>query len=67
MPNASECIDRLCKAGFIVIVITNQPDIGNGYISLDTVNLMHKKLLDQTNITEIFLCPHKLFADRGVG
>jgi D-glycero-D-manno-heptose 1,7-bisphosphate phosphatase len=58
MPYASESIEKLCKAGFVVIVITNQPDIGNGHISINTVNLMHKKLLNQTSISDIIMCPH---------
>jgi D-glycero-D-manno-heptose 1,7-bisphosphate phosphatase len=58
MPYASESTEKLSNAGFIVIVITNQPDIGNGYVHANTVNLMHNKLLNQTSISDIIMCPH---------
>jgi D-glycero-D-manno-heptose 1,7-bisphosphate phosphatase len=58
MPYTAECVDRLCKAGYVVIVVTNQPDIGNGHITKKTVNMMHNKLLSKTKISEIIMCPH---------
>lgn len=58
MPNSHQSVDNLKKAGFIVIVVTNQPDIGNGLVSLSIVESMHKKLFDKTKVDDIFVCAH---------
>ena len=44
LPGARESVSRLKEVGFIVIVVTNQPDIGNGLINRDLVETMHEKL-----------------------
>ena len=43
--------------GFMIFVVTNQPDLGNGLVNWDTVDAMHAKL-DFLPITEIMICPH---------
>ena len=59
LPGAKESVAKLKQAGFIVIVVTNQPDIGNGLIDQSFVEMMHKKLSKKTNITKVYVCPHK--------
>jgi D-glycero-D-manno-heptose 1,7-bisphosphate phosphatase len=44
-PDAAEGCARLKEAGFVLIVVTNQPDVGRGTQSRETVNAMHAKLL----------------------
>jgi len=43
-PDAGEGCARLKDAGFVLIVITNQPDVGRGTQSRKTVEAMHAKL-----------------------
>jgi D-glycero-D-manno-heptose 1,7-bisphosphate phosphatase len=59
MPNSYNSIMRLKQAGFIVIVVTNQPDIGNGFVTTDVVESMHQKLREKTNVDDVFLCAHR--------
>ena len=58
LPNSKKSISLLVKNNFLVFVITNQPDIGNGITKLSEVILMHDKICNQTEVKEIFLCPH---------
>lgn len=56
-------ISRLNKAGFLVIVITNQSGIGRGYFDEETLSKVHRKMKDQIaegggRIDDIFFCPH---------
>ncbi|WP_235015373.1 D-glycero-beta-D-manno-heptose 1,7-bisphosphate 7-phosphatase [Oceanicoccus sp. KOV_DT_Chl] len=58
-----KAIARLCKAGFTVVVATNQSGIGRGLFDLDALNAMHKKmhtLVEKAGgkITGVFYCPH---------
>ncbi len=59
MPNSHHLVNLLQRAGFKVIVVTNQPDIGNGFVALSIVESMHKKLFNKTKIDDVFLCPHR--------
>jgi len=43
-PAVVEGCARLKEAGFVLIVVTNQPDIGRGTQSRETVEAMHAKL-----------------------
>ena len=58
LPYAAASVRRLKRAGFVVIVITNQPDIANALVRSETVDAMHKKLLLKTKVDGIFVCPH---------
>ena len=54
-----KCIERLKTVGFMVFVVTNQPDVGKKLISKKILNKMHDKLKKNTLIDEIFVCTHK--------
>ncbi len=61
VPNA---ISRLNKAGYMVILITNQSGINRGYFDVETLNSIHDKMLKQISegggkIDDIFYCPHR--------
>jgi D-glycero-D-manno-heptose 1,7-bisphosphate phosphatase len=43
-PDVAEGCARLKAAGFILVVVTNQPDVGRGTQSQETVEAMHAKL-----------------------
>ena len=59
MPNSRCSVMKLKQAGFIVVVATNQPDIGNGFVTLEVVKKMHQKLIEKTMVDDVFLCPHR--------
>ena len=59
MPYSHHSIFLLKKQGYMVLVITNQPDIGNGHITFEIVESMHNKIREKTMVDDFFLCPHR--------
>jgi D-glycero-D-manno-heptose 1,7-bisphosphate phosphatase len=58
-----EAIARLSRAGWRVVVATNQSGVGRGLFSMDTLNTIHAKLRREVglaggHIDAIFVCPH---------
>ena len=58
LPKVKEKLFQIKKKNFLIIVISNQLDIQKGLISIKTINLMNKKLLNSLPIDEVFICPH---------
>lgn len=63
IPGSLEAIAQLNRAGFHVLLITNQSGIARGYYDLDMLDAIHEKLLRELAsvggyIDEIFFCPH---------
>ncbi|HUO43430.1 MAG TPA: HAD family hydrolase [Burkholderiales bacterium] len=59
LPRVKSSIAKLKRAGFIVIIVTNQPDIGNGLVDPKVVSAMHDRLRALLPIDEIRMCPHR--------
>ncbi len=55
---APDALVRLKQRGFLLVVVTNQPDVGNGIVSIDTIQRMHRKLQDVLPIDRIEMCTH---------
>ena len=51
-------IDKLIKKNFLIFVITNQPDIGNGFMNKTELDCMHQKLKSYIAINKIYVCTH---------
>ena len=47
-------VKQLKLAGFKVIVVTNQPDVGKKLLSKLTLNKMHNQLKKKTNVDKIY-------------
>lgn len=58
VPDAAASVASLKAAGFLVIVVTNQPDIGNGLVSEKLVEQMHERLRAAVEVDDIVTCPH---------
>ena len=58
LPYVKESIEKLINNGFLIIVVTNQPDISDGLLSQEVLDLMHNKLKEKLAVTDIFFCPH---------
>lgn len=55
---AEAALRRLKNAGFLLLVVTNQPDIGRGQASFDEVNAINSHLASQLPLDDFFICPH---------
>ena len=63
LPGAASAIALLNQMGWLVIVVTNQPVIARGDVTLEELDNIHCKmetLLGQTGayVNEIYFCPH---------
>jgi len=58
LPGVCEALDRLRGAGFLNIVVTNQPDVGAGKVARDVVAAMHEHLLKKLPLDAIKVCYH---------
>jgi D-glycero-D-manno-heptose 1,7-bisphosphate phosphatase len=59
LPGAAAAVARLKKAGFVVVVVTNQPDLGHGLISHEELAAMHARLSENVAVDAILVCPHR--------
>ena len=59
LPGAAAAVRDLKSAGLLVIVVTNQPDIGNGLTDPAVVEAMHDKLRRTMPIDGVMVCPHR--------
>lgn len=55
-PESIEACQLLFSAGFLAIVVTNQPDIGRGLMEPSELNAMHQELLEKIPGCEIEVC-----------
>jgi len=53
-----EAINNLHRAGFFIIVVTNQPDVRTGLQEQSVVEAMHRKIETACPIDEISVCYH---------
>lgn len=58
-PGTAAALGKLKAAGYRLVVVTNQPDIGNGLVRSEIVEAMHRRLLDRAPIDDIRMCPHR--------
>ena len=56
--DAAESTKKLKSAGFMVFVVTNQPDVGRKLILKSVLKKMHNKLKKKAYIDEIYVCTH---------
>jgi D-glycero-D-manno-heptose 1,7-bisphosphate phosphatase len=64
IPGSLNAIADLNRAGYRVLVVTNQSGIGRGYYDIEMLDRIHEKLAAQLAeaggyIDEIFFCPHR--------
>ena len=59
LPGVARAVSELKAAGYLVIVVTNQPDVGHGLISPQTLEAMHARLKRAVAVDDILVCPHR--------
>lgn len=63
IPGTGEAIKALNDAGWLVIVITDQSGIGRGWLTEETLNLIHQRMATHlavygAHVDAIYHCPH---------
>ncbi len=65
IPGSLEAISKLCRGDYRVVVITNQSGISRGLYTINALNRIHEKMIEELHrfggeISSIFFCPHGL-------
>jgi D-glycero-D-manno-heptose 1,7-bisphosphate phosphatase len=58
LPGAVSSIQQLAKRGYVLIGITNQPDVARGTQSREVVESINAMILSRLPLREIFVCYH---------
>ena len=56
LPGVSEACQLLKHAGFLLVVATNQPDVGRGTLARETVETIHAKMSAMLPLDRIEVC-----------
>lgn len=59
LPGVRDAIRKLKAAGYLVVVVTNQPDIGNGLMPKSELERMHQLLRERAPVDDILVCEHR--------
>ena len=58
LPDAPAALMQLKRAGFTLIVVTNQPDVSRGSQTVAVVEAMHSRLRNVLPLDDILVCYH---------
>jgi D-glycero-D-manno-heptose 1,7-bisphosphate phosphatase len=58
LPGVRDAVDQLKDAGYVLVVVTNQPDIARGTQSASVVDAMNEVVRRELGIDAILVCPH---------
>ena len=58
LPEVPAALKKLKAAGFLLIVATNQPDVGRGTLKQEIVEQIHAEMLRQLPIDRVEVCFH---------
>lgn len=57
-PDAQDALDALRIAGFLTVMITNQPDVRHGYMTEENWQKIHKTVMSYLDFDDYFMCRH---------
>jgi D-glycero-D-manno-heptose 1,7-bisphosphate phosphatase len=57
-PEVPEACRRLKQAGFLLIVATNQPDVGRGTLKQEVVEIIHAEMCRRLPLDRVEVCCH---------
>ena len=58
LPGVKEAVGLLKGKGFLIVVVTNQPDVGAGWQRREVVEALHGRLREELPIDAIKVCYH---------
>jgi D-glycero-D-manno-heptose 1,7-bisphosphate phosphatase len=56
LPGVADALTRLHDAGFVLVVVTNQRDVGDGVLAREVLDAMHAELMAALPIDAIEVC-----------
>ena len=56
LPEVPAALEKLKAAGFLLVVATNQPDVGRGTLAKEVVEQIHAQMLSQLPIDRVEVC-----------
>jgi histidinol-phosphate phosphatase family protein len=70
LPGAIEGLQRFQDAGYLLFVVTNQSGVVRGFLSLDRMKRIHRRMLAELNghgirIHGVHYCPHGVYEGCG--
>lgn len=57
-PGVAEALKIIKEAGYLAIVVTNQPDVARGWVKKESVELINNRVLELLPIDDIKICFH---------
>jgi D-sedoheptulose 7-phosphate isomerase len=57
-PGTAEALAKLKAQNFLLVVVTNQPDVARGKQARDAVEEMHRRLKSELPVDDVFTCYH---------
>lgn len=58
LPGVEEAVDRLLQVGFVLVVVTNQPDVARGTQSRQMVEDMNNRVRELLPVLDVLTCFH---------
>ena len=58
LPGVPEALHELKSHGYKLLVVTNQPDVGRGKLTRQTLEAMHQALRERLPVDDILVCCH---------
>lgn len=58
LPGVAEALDELRSAGFLLVVVTNQPDVARGAAQRQDVELINAELCERLPLDDVRVCYH---------
>jgi D-glycero-D-manno-heptose 1,7-bisphosphate phosphatase len=58
LPAVGAACDALRAAGYLLIVVTNQPDVARGRQTRSAVDAINQKLRELVSVDDVLVCPH---------
>src|SRR5207244_3160954 len=58
LDGVEEACAQLRDAGWLLVVVTNQPDVARGTTSLADVDAIHAVITDRIELDAVLVCPH---------
>ena len=59
VPNAYSLLQSLKKAGFLRIMVTNQPDVAHGFLTEEVWLKIQRRVVDTLGLDDVFMCRHR--------